>query len=155
MTPTNSSSNSSTPSSPQDILAVVEAALQDLVRDGQAAIDRLLTVYADDVHFQDPLQTFDGKPAFAAMNRRLLEAARELSFDVTSSAAAGDQLFLTWRMRMATRLGLTLNVDGATHIRLAGGRIVEHRDYWDLLGAVMDSLPIVAPVYRTLIAKLG
>lgn len=137
------------------VLAIVESAFSDVARDGEAAIDRLLTVYADDVRFEDPIQTLHDKAGFDAANRRLLHRAREISFEVLSRAVAGGDAFLTWRMRMTPRVGPALRFEGVTHLRVSGGLVVEHRDYWDLLGAFLDSVPVLAPVYRTLVARLG
>lgn len=140
---------------PHEILDVLLSALATFRDDGEGAIAKLVPIYDEQVRFQDPLQSLVGREAFLEMNRRLLARSKELTFDVKESAVAGDQIFATWHMRMVPRVGPTLVVDGVTHARVAGGLVVEHRDYWDLLGSVLDSFPIVAPIYKTLVAKLA
>jgi hypothetical protein len=48
-----------------------------------------------------------------------------------------------------------MTIDGVTHCTLRDGRITQHRDYWDLLGATMNAIPLAGTVYRALVAKLG
>jgi len=123
--------------------------------EGDAAIARLAELYHDDVVFRDPLQTLRGRDAFVAMNRRILARAQRLSFEVASLAAGGGSVFLAWTMHYQPRVGPVIVFEGATHARTRAGLIVEHRDYWDLLSSLAQSLPIVRSVYASLAPHLG
>lgn len=138
-----------------ELLRQLVEALHAVENEGEAVLDRLLPLYDANVFFQDPIQTLTGIPAFTEMNRRLMRRAKLLRFEVHDTAADGENLFLTWKMHFQPKAGPALVFDGTTHARVRGGKIVYHRDYWDLLGSVADAMPIVAPLYRTLIAKLG
>jgi limonene-1,2-epoxide hydrolase len=105
------------------------------------AIDDLRDLYADDVRFQDPIQTLEGLEAFLAMNRRLLGRARELRFDIHSVTGDDTEFFLAWTMTFAAKLGPRMAVDGTTHARARRGRIVHHRDYWDLGELIASAIP--------------
>jgi hypothetical protein len=122
--------------------------------DPEGAVRALEPLYAEEVRFQDPLQTLDGRDAFIEMNRRLISRAKAIGFELIDAIAQGDQIFMTWRMLFQLKLGPRMHFDGVTHLRLRDGRVVYHRDYWDLLGGVADSLPI-GGIYRSLVAKLG
>lgn len=124
-------------------------------RDGEAAIERLGALYDPDMLFRDPLQTLHGRDAFLAMNRRILARARRLSFEVPDAIGGRGSVFLAWTMLYEPRLGPKLVFHGTTHARLKGGRIVEQRDYWDLLSSVAQSLPFVRNAYATLAPHLG
>ena len=122
----------------------------------ETTISRLDPYYAADVVFTDPLQTVRGRSAFMAMNRRLISRARSIRFDVVDRAQDGDQLFVTWVMVMRPKLPApTLRIEGVTHCILRDGLVAVHRDYWDLLGSVMDTIPIVGGLYRRAVARLG
>jgi limonene-1,2-epoxide hydrolase len=138
-----------------DVLKKLHDALHAIDKEGEGAIARLEPLYDENVFFQDPIQTLTGLPAFVEMNRRLMRRAKSLRFEVHDSAAEGENLFLTWKMHLQPKAGPMLTFEGTTHARVRGGKIVYHRDYWDLLGSVADAMPFVAPLYRTLIAKLG
>jgi ketosteroid isomerase-like protein len=121
-----------------------------------AAIDRVAPYYADDVVFIDPIQTVRGREEFLEMNKRLIRRAKSLRFDVHTLTGDDASLFATWTMHLAMRgPAPTMTIDGVTHCTLRDGRITQHRDYWDLLGAAMNTIPLAGPVYRALVAKLG
>ena len=102
--------------------------------------------YVDDRH---------GWDAFADMNRRLVARASKLRFRVTSMSGDGDEGFISWTMNVEyKRLPSLVSVEGLSHISVRDGVVTRQRDYWDLLGSVMESLPI-APWYRRMVARLG
>lgn len=124
-------------------------------RDGERALAELAELYDRDVVFRDPLQTLNGREAFVAMNRRIMTRARRLSFDVKDVLGGGDSLFLAWTMTYEPHRGPTVVFEGSTHARVKGGGIVEHRDYWDLLSSVAQSLPVIRSLYAALAPHLG
>ncbi len=138
-----------------EIADAVILAFNDFAKDPEAQIEKIAPLYDENVRFTDPIQTLDGRQAFIDMNRRLVARSRELRFDVFDRAVEGDNIFFAWRMVFAMKVGPRLEIDGTSHLRVKDGRIVFHRDYWDLAGSVADSIPLAAPFYRALVAKLG
>jgi len=124
--------------------ALTAERLSDLFASGpfdDATLERLVPRYTDDVVFIDPIQTVRG---------------RELRFDVRDMAHEGDQIFLTWVMTMTPKpFGPTLRIEGVTHCTLRDGKVAVHRDYWDLLGSVMETVPLAGTVYKAAVALLG
>jgi ketosteroid isomerase-like protein len=112
-------------------------------------------LYAEDLHFQDPIQTTDGKAAFMAMNRRFFGQGQSMRVQVHSVVAEGDEVFVAYTLHYKARFGPALVLEAASHCRARDGKVVHHRDYWDLLGSVMGSLPAIGPVYRALVRHLG
>ena len=122
----------------------------------EATVLRLVPYYTDDVVFTDPIQTVRGLDAFIAMNRRLLSRAKEIRFEVRDMAESGDQIFVTWVMTMRAKLPApVIRVEGVTHVTLRDGKVAVHKDYWDLLGSVMDTIPIVGTIYRAIVGLFG
>ncbi len=117
-------------------------------------LDELRPIYAADVHFQDPMQSIDGFDAFVATNRRLLARARELSFEVAPPVGTDDEFFFTWTMRFAPVVGPRFEVEGVSHLRARDGRIVLHRDYWDLASLLASGVPGGAWLLRTALRPL-
>lgn len=124
-------------------------------REGDGAVSELIDAYDDEVVFQDPLQRVEGREALAEMNRRLLRRARVLRVTVNEGVAAGDQIFLTWTMEYAYRLSPTLTLEGASHLRVRDGKIVYHRDYWDLASSLIGKVPGVRRLYGALTARMA
>ncbi|MEO8878430.1 MAG: nuclear transport factor 2 family protein [Polyangiaceae bacterium] len=115
--------------------------LESLRPDDLDGVEKLRAVYDVGVIFEDPIQKVQGIEAFVALNRRLLGRAKELTFTVSDVAQTGDASFLTWTMRCVPKLGPTIHVDGATHLRVKNERVVSHRDYWDLGELFASSIP--------------
>src|SRR4051794_33234667 len=123
--------------------------------EGAAAVERIPALYADDIVFEDPIQSVTGIEKFMETNRRMMARAKSLEVEVGDVVENGDQIFMSWKMRYVPKMGPAIAIDGATHCRVRGGKIVYHRDYWDLLGSVINGLPVVAPIYKMLVKKLG
>jgi limonene-1,2-epoxide hydrolase len=127
-------------------------AYEELGVDQEAGIDLLASVYHERVRFRDPLTTIEGRDALVAAMRRHHGKMRALRTEVRASASAGSDVFLAWRFSVTLRVGPALTFDGASHFRVLEGHVVEHRDYFDLLGSLMNAAPFVAPVYRRVVA---
>jgi hypothetical protein len=117
---------------PDDLMIRLRDAFAALSPDRPESLESLRPLYDEAVEFRDPVQTVHGLDAFLDMNRRLFRRAKALSFNVTSARGDGDEMFFAWQMRVTARLGPSLTLDGVTHARARGGRIVSHRDFWDL-----------------------
>jgi steroid Delta-isomerase len=129
--------------------------LPRLVPNSPAIFDELRALYADDVRFRDPIQEVHGIAEFLELNRRLLDRMREIAWDI--HAAIGDDSYavVEWTMRGTPRRGPALAVDGVTRVRARGGRIVDHRDYWDLSELAASTLSFGERVRRALLRPLA
>lgn len=122
----------------------------------EAAVERVIPVYADDVVFKDPIQTLRGRDAFVEMNKRLLKRVRELRFDVHAVTADDDNIFIAWTMYVALKTpAKEMAIDGVTHCTVRDGKVATQRDHWDLVGSMMDAIPVAGTAYRAVVAKLG
>ncbi|MBI2393638.1 MAG: nuclear transport factor 2 family protein [Deltaproteobacteria bacterium] len=129
------------------------SAIDALNARGLDALDELLALYDAAVVFEDPMQKIEGIEAFAELNRKMIAHARSLRFDVHEVVEQNEQLFATWTLHYAPRLGPSMKIGGATHVRVRDGRIVEHRDYWDLMSSVVDVIPGASRVYKSVMAR--
>ncbi len=123
--------------------------------DAAGALGLIDAYYTDDVVFKDPLQTVEGKQAFMEMNHKFFDKGQALTVEIGDVVEAGEQLFVTWKMRFKPRFGPTVLCDGASHAKARDGRIYYHRDYWDLLDTTFGSMPFAGPIYRALVKRLG
>lgn len=126
----------------------VRAIMEGLAPGHTESLGGLEEMYDPDVRFQDPIQTLHGRDAVVAMNEKILTRARELRFEVRDGVRSGDLLFLTWKMTFALVRGPSMEFDGATRLRIRGELVVEHQDYFDLVGGLVDSVPVVGKIYH-------
>jgi limonene-1,2-epoxide hydrolase len=133
----------------------IRAALEQLGEDLEGGNAALAAMYAPHVVFQDPIQKLAGREEFLAMNRRLRGRAKRLRFTVTRAVQAEDLIVLAWKFDFEPKLGPTMQAEGSTLLRLEGGQVVHHRDYFDLLGFMIDAVPGVSHLYRAVLARFG
>ncbi len=124
-----------------DLAVTIRELLENLRPEDPNSVENLRAVYADDVSFEDPIQKVTGIDAFIALNHRLLGRAKELVFEVESATGNSEEIFLAWTMRCVPKFGPTIHVDGVTHIHARDGKVVRHRDYWDLGELFASAIP--------------
>jgi limonene-1,2-epoxide hydrolase len=114
------------------------------------------TYYHPDVRFQDPIQQVQGRDAFIEMSEKLVKRCRELRARVNDAAQTGDLIFLQWTMEMRFGPSPLSIIEGVTKLRLdADGRVIEHRDYFDLWGDTLGSMPGLGGLYRRFVRIMG
>ncbi|HEY3446957.1 MAG TPA: nuclear transport factor 2 family protein [Myxococcales bacterium] len=129
----------------------VREALELFGTQSEKALEALGSMYAETATFQDPLQKLVGRSALLAMNRRLAQRYKTMRFEVSRAAQAGDEIFLTWTMELCS----SVRFEGATHLELQDGLIVRHRDYWDVLGGFVDSIPVARVLYHAILKRFA
>lgn len=108
----------------------------------------LAQLYHPEVRFIDPVHQMDG---LAALQQYFAHAyARLDSCTFVAHAMAGQQQqgFVSWQMQFshqAIAAGALITVDGCTELHWhQDGRIIYHRDYYDLTQMVYQHVPVVA-----------
>lgn len=123
------------------------------IRREKALVD-IAPIYADDVHFIDPLHDVRGKQAFLAVNRALLRHFEEVRFDELEVVGSDPHFMLSWVCNMRPKHGPAITARGVTQIRSQNGLVVEHVDHWDLLSAMAGVVPGAGVLYKRITARL-
>jgi hypothetical protein len=58
-------------------------------------------------------------------------------------------------MSYALRFGPEVRIAGTTHIVLERGLVVRQRDFWDPLGSLIGSIPVLGRAYRFVLERLS
>lgn len=138
--------------------AIRDSILSAFIRigpDDVSCLDELRSFYADDVTFEDPVQKVEGIEAFLGVNRRLARRSRELSFTLERVVGDDTEFFATWHMRLRPKIGPLFELDGVSHLRLEGGKVRHHRDYWDLGALFASAVPGGQAVLRMVLKPLA
>lgn len=144
---------------PRDAGLTLERARQMFSDEGMAkgsdfAIFR--AYYHPNVRFRDAIQEIHGRDELIEMMGRFLKRCKDLDVRVNDSAQNGSVMFLQWTMTMRFGRAPRSSIEGSTKLTLNhAGQVIEHRDYFDLWGDTLDSLPTVGRLYRKLIRRLG
>jgi ketosteroid isomerase-like protein len=122
-------------------------------------LDGLGEVYAKDICFVDPAHEINGLEQLHRYFQALYQNISTINFDFNHVQYVGDEAFVLWSMTYShPRLNRNkpVTVPGATHLRMEpGGKIVYHRDYFDLGAMLYEQLPVLGKIIKTIRRKLG
>jgi hypothetical protein len=124
--------------------------------DGPADFSLVEQYYHPDVRFQDPIQKVVGRDGFIEMSEKLVRRCKELRSKANDVAQKGDVIFIQWTMEMRFGSAPLSIIEGVTRLRLdERSRVIEHRDYFDLWGDTLESIPVVGRLYRRFVGLMG
>ena len=109
-------------------------------------LDRLSTLYSDDVQFTDPLHQIHGLAHMRRYFAQLYANVSDLHFDFHGfDEVSQGNGYLRWTMtyshpRLAN--GRTISVPGCSHL-LWHDKVYQHRDYFDAGALLYEHLPIM------------
>ncbi len=112
--------------------------------------------YHPDVRFRDAIQVVEGRDAVIEMLLRFPQRCKELRCIVHRVVQEGDVIFVEWTTEMVINRRIpTLRDDGCSRLLLdEDGRVIDHRDYFDLWGDMIDAFPRASKVYRKLVGHM-
>ncbi|MCH8538822.1 MAG: nuclear transport factor 2 family protein [Alkalimonas sp.] len=104
-------------------------------------------LYHPEVVFIDPVHTVKGSDALQQYFTHAYARLSHCHFDAKTQCQQGDSGFISWQMQFAHQAigrGKLITLDGCTELGWhADGRIVFHRDYYDLTDLIYRHLPIL------------
>jgi hypothetical protein len=123
-------------------------------------LDRLGELYAENVHFTDPLHEICGLAElhgyFAELYANLI--VLDFAFFAFDEVREGEG-YLRWIMSFRhPRLnqGQLISLEGCTMLRWnAAGKVVRHRDYFDAGALLYQHVPVVGPMIRWLHRRIA
>ncbi|MEM0912916.1 MAG: nuclear transport factor 2 family protein [Pseudomonadota bacterium] len=122
-------------------------------------IDDLTSLYEKDVIFIDPIDKHQGIDAVKEYFSRLLCNAKNCKFTIHSiDEILGKSAVIKWTMTYSTKRlngGEPVEVDGITWLDFSDGKIVLHRDYFDLGQMVYENVPVLGFFVKKVKGALG
>ena len=112
--------------------------------------------YHPDVRFQDAIQVVEGRDAVIEMMLRFPKRVAELSCTVHAVLQNEDLIAVEWSMDMRAHKRLPVMTNhGMSRLQLdADGRVIDHRDYFDLWGDMIDAFPRPSRLYRAIVRHM-
>lgn len=124
------------------------AAMTDFPNPGGLA--KLMALYADEAIFEDPLQRIDGRSSIENAFARFIGLTERMEVQLLRAIHDEASASLVWRMRLVTRRGPTIVIEGSTWADFESGRVVWHRDYWDTFETLGLTFPSLASALRAI-----
>lgn len=136
------------------------SAFRALFSDLKAAdvAERVRTVYAPTLYFNDTLHTFTSNDALAGYLAATGEQADLIEIDYLDQWQREGDLYLRWKMRTVfSVLGKPKDITsyGISHLRLNdSGQVILHQDYWDSAEGLLRHLPVSGPAINWIRKRL-
>lgn len=109
---------------------------------------KLMSLYAEEAVFEDPLQRIDGRASIERAFVRFVGLAETMDVHLLRSMHDARAASLVWRMRLVTRRGPAIVIEGSTWADFSGEKVVWHRDYWDTFETLGLTFPSLASALR-------
>ena len=120
---------------------------------GAALVD-LPALYADQVHFINPVVDQHGIVAFREAWDTALRKYKVFKFHDIEVIGSDEQFSLTYSMTISFGFGPSFTTDMATWCRASDGKVVFLRDYFDPLGSLVQPLGPMNWWYRKVFGVL-
>ncbi|EMP55444.1 hypothetical protein MSNKSG1_06223 [Marinobacter santoriniensis NKSG1] len=121
-------------------------------------LNKLQEVYGEDIVFQDPFGQVSGLDALTRYFAGAYSNVIACRFEFGQAVVQGAAVALPWVMVLRhkrIRGGREIRVDGISHLRIADGRVVFHRDYFDAGQLLYENLPALGRIIRWIRKNAG
>lgn len=119
-----------------------------------AALDELPRLYSSDVHFINPVVDERGLDLFTKQWTKALDQYKTFRFEGIE-VTGDEQLFsLTYTMSIRFSFGPTFKTAMMTDCHARDGKVVFCRDYFDVVGSLVEPFPVVSWVYKKVFGLL-
>jgi limonene-1,2-epoxide hydrolase len=121
-------------------------------------LQSLSDIYHQEVIFEDSAHTINGWANLKRYFENLYQNVNSCDFDIHSEHQADGCGFLVWTMHLShpkLKGGQPVAVKGVSHVKFADGKVIHHRDYFDMGEMLYENLPVLGSVIRTIKQRLG
>jgi hypothetical protein len=117
-------------------------------------LDCMGDVFADSIHYIDPVHEIVGKVAVLEMLEKYVPRIQNEPFDFTLVHESETYVIWKWVLNMKIRFApFRFTIHGLVHAEVENGKIVRQREYYDPMESI-GVIPIVGFLYK-LILKMG
>ncbi|MDV5167648.1 nuclear transport factor 2 family protein [Photobacterium rosenbergii] len=120
-------------------------------------LSELKDIYHDDIVFEDPAHRVEGWGELSDYLARLFDAVDYCSFNITEQVCQGDIAYVQWVMTFQhprLQSGKSRLVNGCSRLVFAEGKVIHHRDYFDMGQMLYEGIPLLGSVVRKIKARL-
>ncbi len=118
-----------------------------------AACRDLSEYYHDQAWFKDPFNEVTGCAAIEKIFQRMYLQVAQPRFEIREHLLQGQQAFIVWDFYfgLQRKPDQLICIHGSSHLRFADdGRVIYHRDYWDVAEELYEKLPVLGSLMRFL-----
>ncbi|NWO06056.1 MAG: nuclear transport factor 2 family protein [Alteromonadaceae bacterium] len=121
-------------------------------------LQKLPSVYGEDIRFQDPFGEVQGIDALTEYFAGAYKNVIRCQFRFQEPVVEGCWCTIPWVMELQhkrIRGGQRICVDGISHLEIRNGRVRYHRDYFDAGQLLYENLPVMGRMVRWIKEQAG
>ncbi|WP_165735779.1 nuclear transport factor 2 family protein [Pseudoalteromonas sp. C8] len=121
-------------------------------------LDLLSDIYCDNIQFIDPMHEINGIVELRRYFANLYSNVKHCQFDINDSFDSGNNAFIYWTMHYAhpkLSSGKTISVEGHSKLIFENGKIIKHRDYFNVGELLYKHIPLLGSVIKLIDKRAG
>ncbi|MGD8171507.1 nuclear transport factor 2 family protein [Vibrio sp. TRT 21S02] len=118
----------------------------------------LKDIYHQNIVFEDAAHRLVGIEQLERYFQGLYDNVLRCDFDIDELQQVGETGFLTWTMHLQhpkLSKGKNIEVSGVSHLKFSEGKVIYHRDYFDLGEMLYENLPFLGRVVKGIKQRLA
>ncbi len=119
---------------------------------GNLDLSGLETIYHPQVTFIDPMHRVEGYDELLAYFEKLFDQITSCDFDVYHRIENADEAAIYWNMTLnfkQLKSGQPITVEGHSLLKAKDGKVIFHRDYFDLGALLYEHVPVLGWIVKT------
>lgn len=119
------------------------------------SVARASEIYAPDAFFKDPFNEVRGADRIERIFAHMFDQVESPRFLVHGRFSGEQGVMLVWDFTFRAS-GRSMLVRGVSELRFAAdGRVLHHRDYWDVAEELYEKFPVLGALMRFLKRRLA
>jgi len=102
--------------------------------------------YSNDIKFIDPLGEINGIEEMVKYYKNMYENVISIRFDAINEFEKNNQRVFVWQMHLKHKKvggGEPIVLDGVSVLKYEDGKVIYHRDYFDLGAMIYERIPVL------------
>ena len=115
------------------------------------------SLYANELHFHDPIREIYGLAAYRAYLAHLYDKVTECRFDIVQIDRGDHWAWISWNMlcvHPTLNKGRPIQLEGCSRLTFRE-KVLEQHDYYDLGAMVYENLPLIGSLIKQLKKRAG
>ena len=112
--------------------------------------------YSNEIKFIDPLGEINGIEDMVKYYKNLYKNVDSIRFDAINDFEQNDERVFVWQMHLKHQkvgAGEPIVLDGVSVFKYEDGKVIYHRDYFDLGAMIYEKVPVLGSLIKWIKAK--
>lgn len=118
------------------------------------SLENIDQFYGERAYFKDPFNELEGIDNVKHIFVHMFESTEKSKFTFIDIIENPGSCFITWDYELVLK-GSEYKIHGSSHLKFDHGKIIYHRDYWDVGEELLLKVPIIKSLYGSFRKKFS